>query len=122
MSKDKYIPLAAFPDVRVRVEMLDGNVYAPKPADGVWWTGEQIAFLADTSPMVRTINDSHAKIVQVLKALAILGVVPMDAPNALAEVVMYHGAFVKVLVWCERGTATKLKITGYAPRVPKESK
>jgi hypothetical protein len=112
VTKDKYIDLATHPGIRVRVERLDGN--PSRRIDGAaWWDRELIAFLTPASPRVPEIDSAERRIHEALKDLAIKKIVSMEAPNTRGEVVMFHGTFVKVEVWCPPGAATLLGIKGY---------
>jgi hypothetical protein len=114
MAKDKYIDLADHPGVRIRVERLDGippsnyPINAQTGASAIWWDRELIAFLTNGSPLVRDIVTAEAKL------LAAIAAVDLDASSARAEVVMFHGTFVKAEIWCPAGTAARLGIKGYA--------
>jgi hypothetical protein len=113
MRKDKYTDLTGHLDIRVRVERLDGNWRGDRE---IWWDRELIAFITSASPSVPVIVEAEAKIVSALKDLAVQHQHSVDlgaAPNARGEVIMFHGTFVKIEVWCPPGTATLLGIKGY---------
>ncbi len=104
MDKDKYTDLAGHPEVRVRVERVDGIW---ERAAAVWWDRELIAFMAIASPSVRTIVEAE------IKVLAAIQAVDVPAGTARGEVIMFHGTFVKVEIWCPVGTAKRLGIKAY---------
>jgi hypothetical protein len=113
VKKDKYIDLIGHSDIRVRVERLDGNWRGDLE---IWWDRELIAFITPASPSVWTIVEAERKIIEALKVLAMQRVVDMEAPNARGEVIMFHGTFVKIEIWCQPGTARDLGIKGYGPQ------
>jgi hypothetical protein len=105
VAKDKYINLAGHPDVRIRVDRLDGN-WSRRDIE-IWWDRELITFMAPASPAVKTIVDAETKIMGAIRA------VDVDPGSAHSEVTMFQGTFVKVEVWCPAGTAKRLGIKGY---------
>jgi hypothetical protein len=108
VAKDKYTDLAGQPGVRVRVERLSGN--ATRRDVEIWWDQELIAFMATASPVVKTIVEAEGRILDAARAVNI----EVDDVNKVrAEVVMFHGTFVKVEIWCPPGTAKRLGIKGY---------
>lgn len=108
MAKDKYIDLAGQPGVRVRVERLSGG-WARRDVE-IWWDQELIAFMATASPAVKAIVEAESKILDAVRAV---NIEVDDVNKARAEVVMFHGTFVKVEIWCPPGTAKRLGIKGY---------
>lgn len=110
MTKDKYTDLAGHPDIRIRVDRLDGRpprIVGWTHGPEIWWDRELIAFMAPASPSVKTIVEVEDKIVAAIRA------VDLDAGNARGEVNMFRGTFVKIEIWCPAGTAKRLGIKGY---------
>jgi hypothetical protein len=116
VAKDKYVDLAGHEGIRVRIERLDGRPPSGRftdPSPKIWWDRELIAFLTPASPRVSEIVEAERKIHSALKDLALRLIVDWKAAETRGEVVMFHGTFVKVEVWCPAGTAKLLGIKGY---------
>jgi hypothetical protein len=106
VAKDKYTDLPDQPGIRVRVERLDGN-WSKRDAPR-WWDRELVAFITPASPAVAEIVSAEARIVAAVRACEI------ELGQARAEVVMFHGTFVKIEIWCPAGTAARFGLKGYA--------
>ena len=104
MSKDKYLDLVGHPDIRIRVEGVDGNWSREVE---IWWGREQISFMTAAGPSVKSIIAAEGEVLDAIRAVNI------DPGEQRGVVSMFHGTFVTIKIWCPPGTATRLGIKGY---------